>query len=136
ASLDQTIAPRATLVIDSTGPDSLPTQVGSAQLSAAGAVGGFVRFRYAPTEQESALRLETRNASSYVLAFDGTHGIATGVAIANLTAAPAHILVVIRDESGTQVDSASISLPAKGHTSFVASDQFLSVTGRSGTIEF
>ncbi len=136
ASLDQTIAPRATLVIDSTGPDSRPTQVGSAQLSAAGAVGGFVRFRYAPTDQESALLLETRNASSYVLAFDSTNGTATGVAIANLTAARANIPVVIRDDSGTRIDSASLSLPANGHTAFVASDQFSSIAGRSGTIEF
>ncbi len=136
ASLDQTIAPSATLVIDSTGPDSRPTQVGSAQLSAAGAVGGFVRFRYAPTDQEAAAPLETRNASSYVLAFDNTNGTVTGVAIANLTAAQADIPVVIRDDSGTRIDSASLFLPANGHTAFVASGQFLSVAGRRGTIEF
>ena len=136
ASLDQTLAAGATLVIDSTGADSQGTQIGSAQLSTAGNVGGFVRFRYAPIDQEAAVPLEIRNAGFYVLAFDSTNGLATGVGLANLTAAPANIPVVIRDNSGIQIDSGNISLPARGHFAFVAGNQFPRAAGQSGTLEF
>jgi hypothetical protein len=135
-STDQTLASNATLVIESSGPDSQPPQAGSAQLSTDGKIGGFVRFRYAPTEQEASLLLETRNANAYVLAFDNSNGIATGVAVSNLTGAPASIPVVIRDDSGATTETASVSLQASGHSAFVIANQFTATSGKSGTIEF
>ena len=140
--LDQTLAPRATLVINSAGPDSQPPQAGSAQLSTIGNVGGFIRFHHtsgfndASMDREAALPLETRDASSYFLACDNTNGASTEVSVANVTAAPANILVVIRDDSGMQIDSASISLPGNGHIAFVASEQFTSIANRRVTMEF
>ncbi len=142
SSLDQTLAPSATLAINSAGPDSQPPQAGSAQLSTAGSVGGFIRFRHTSRfdqtsmDREAAFPLETRNASSYFLACDNTNGASTGVSIANVTAVPADILVVIRDDSGMQIDSGSISLPANGHIAFVASEQFTNVANRRITMEF
>ena len=136
SSVDQTLAPGATFVIDSAGLDSQPTQIGSVQLSTAGNVGAFVRLHYIPTDQEAAVPLETRAASSYMLAFDNTNGIATGVAIANLASVPQSIPVVIRDNTGALSGTTSISLPANGHSAFVLTDQLAITIGQSGTIEF
>ena len=136
SSLDQTLSPRATLVIGNPGLDSQPTQIGSAQLSTDGNVGGFIRFRYSPRDQEAALPLETRNASSYVLAFDNSNGNATGVAVANLTAGPVNVSVVVRDDSGIQIGSTILSLPADGQTAFTLADQIASTANLTGTVQF
>ena len=45
-----------------------PVQIGSAQLSATGAVDGFAVFHQIPTAQEAVIPMETRSASSYLLA--------------------------------------------------------------------
>lgn len=45
-------------------------QVGPARLAATGAVDGLAIFHLIPGAQEAVVPLETRNASSYLLAFD------------------------------------------------------------------
>jgi hypothetical protein len=132
----QTMPPNATFVIDSAPPASAPLQEGSANLSTDGDVNGFIRFRYAPRDQEAIVPLETRKAGAYLLAFDNTNGIATGVALANLTTGAATIPVVIRDNTGAQLGTAAVQLGAKSHTAFVLSDQFSNVANVTGTIEF
>ena len=54
---------------------------GSAQILAQGgtSVDGFAIFHYDPSQQEAVVPLETRNAASYVLPFDNTNGVLTGV---------------------------------------------------------
>ena len=94
-------------------------QVGSAQLLATGAVGGFAIFKYTWANQEAVVPLETRKAPSYVLAFDNTNGVALGVALANALVAPAAVPVIVRDDTGAQIASDTISLAGTGHTSFV-----------------
>lgn len=134
ASPVHALPPNATLLINSSSPDAL--QTGYAQLTTDTGVSGFIRFRYAPRDQEAIVPLETRKASSYTLAFDNTNGIATGVAVANLLAVPANIPVLIRDNTGAQIGSASVSLPANGHAAFVLTDRFSSTVNQTGTIEF
>ena len=82
--------------------------------------------------------LETRNASSYLLAFDNTNGLVLGVAVENVSAQAAIIPVVIRDDNGArdQAPGAAISLAGNGHTSFVLSTQFPVTADKRGTIEF
>ena len=83
--------------------------------------------------------METRNASSYLLAFDNTSGVAMGVAVANVSAQLANIGVVIRDDTGKQIGTGTISLAGGGHTSFVLSDPttgFPVTANIRGTIEF
>ena len=60
--------------------------VGSAQLSATGAVDGFAIFHQIVTTQEAVVPMETRNATSYLLAFDNTNGLVMGVAVENVLA--------------------------------------------------
>ena len=84
------------------GPQTPPVEVGSAQLAATGAVDGFAIFHLIPGAQEAVVPLETRNASSYLLAFDNTGGVVLGVAVANVSAQAAVIPVVIRDDTGAR----------------------------------
>ena len=140
-SLDRTLSSNASLVITTAGPQTPPVLVGSAQLAATGAVDGFAIFHQTVTTQEAVVPLETRNASSYVLAFDNTHGLVMGVAVENVSAQNAVIPIIIRDDTGAIISAAgtTISLGANGHTSFVLSDAALGfpiTANRRGTIEF
>src|SRR5205823_7372973 len=119
ASLDQTLSANASLIIGTAGPQTPPVRVGSAQLSATDAVDGFAIFHLIPSAQEAVVPLETRNASSYLLAFDNTGGVVLGVAVENVSAQTANIGIVIRDDIGTQIASDTIQMPANGHGSFV-----------------
>jgi NHL repeat len=136
ASLDEMVAPNASLVIDSAGPQTPPVQIGSAQLSATQTMDGFAIFHLIPGAQEAVVPMEIRNASSYLLAFDNTNGVVLGVALANVSAQAANVPVVIRDDSGAQTATGAIALEANGHTSFVLSSQFPATANGRGTIEF
>jgi hypothetical protein len=136
ASIDSTMNAGATQVIESSGPDASPLQTGSARLTTDGNVSGFAIFRYEPTGQEAVAPLESRNASSYILAFDNTAGTATGVAVSSNSLQAASVPVVIRDDSGSQIGTGAIALAADGHSAFVLGDQFPVTAGKRGTMEF
>ncbi len=141
ASLDRTLAANASLIIDSAGPQTPPVLIGSAQLAATGPVDGFAIFHQNVTTQEAVVPMETRNASSYLLAFDNTNGLVLGVALENVSAQNAVIPVIIRNDAGVVISNpgASVSLAGNGHTSFVLSDPatgFPVTANIRGTIEF
>ncbi len=138
ASFDRTLSANASLIVDSAGAQTPPVLVGSAQLAATGAVDGFAIFHQIVTTQEAVVPLETRNASSYLLAFDNTNGLVLGVAVENLSVQNAVIPVVIRDENGVVISTpgTTVSLGGNGHTSFVLSTQFTVTANLRGTIEF
>jgi len=135
STFDQTLSANSMLVVDTQQPGSPSAQAGAAQLFTNGNVGGFAIFKYTPTGQEAVVPLETRNAPSYVLAFDNTGPLATGVAIANVSMQPASIPVLIRDDTGSQVGTDTISLAAQGHTSFTLTNNYPLTAGVRGTIE-
>ena len=137
STLDRTINPNALVVLDTTGPASQNASVGSAQLQAVGNVAGFGVFANAASNWEAVVPLETRNAPSYILAFDNTGSIVTGLAIANLSAKAAGVNVIIRDVSGAQLGGPqTIQLAALGHTSFLLNTTYAITAGIRGTIEF
>lgn len=139
AIFDETLAGGATRVVDTTGPASLATATGSAQLLTNGDIGGFAIFTNTPTGQAAVVPLETRNASSYLLPFDNTGTVSTGVALANLAAAAAKVNVVIRNDAGMQIGTGSVTLAAQGHSSFMLADAtsgFPATAGVRGTVEF
>lgn len=136
STLDQTINANALLVVDTQQPGTNAPQVGSAQLLTGSNIGGFAIFKYAVTGQEAVVPLETRNAASYVLAFDNTGGVATGVALANVAAQAANIQAVIRDDTGMQIGTDSIALAAQGHTSFLLATKYAFSQNKRGTVEF
>ena len=141
ASIDRALAANASLIVTTGGPQIPPVLVGSAQLTATGAIDGFAIFHQIVTTQEAVVPMETRNAPSYLLAFDNTNGLVLGVAAENLSAQTAIIPVIIRDDTGVVISApgASISLGGNGHTSFVLSDPtagFPVTANKRGTIEF
>ena len=137
-AVNQLLAAGATLIIQSAAPESDPAPtIGSAQLTTNGNVGGFVIFRYNPNGQEAVVPIETRNANAYLLAFDGTDGTATGVAINSVSNQAVNIPVVVRDDTGAQIATDTISLAANGHLAFtLAADRYPVAANIRGTIEF
>jgi hypothetical protein len=98
-----------------------------------------VIFRFNPNGQEAVVPLESRNANSYLIAFDNTAGTATGLAIGTSSPQAVRVPVVIRDDSGAQKATGTISLNANGHKSFLSTDPtsgFPITSGIRGTIEF
>ena len=136
AQVDQPIAPNALLVIQSTGPDSAPVQIGSMQLTTDGNIGGYVIFRYTPNGQEASTPFQNLGANAHMLAFDHTGGVVTGTAINNASAVPVSVPVIFRDDTGAQIGAATISLPANGHAAFGLATQFPVTANIRGTAEF
>jgi hypothetical protein len=138
STFDQYLNPGATLVLDTTGPASQTVAAGWSQLLTGGNFNGFAIFDY--TGQQAVVPLETRNAASYLLAFDDTPPLATGLAIANLATSQENVGVIIRDDTGKQIGTGTISnLAAQGHTYFMLTGPpagFPAVTAPRGTVEF
>jgi hypothetical protein len=137
STLDETIAVGAELVIRTARTASQATVEGWAQLLANGSIGGSAVFGFttATGVQEAVVPVETRNPNSFVLPFDYTGGYATGLALANLSSQAASIPVVLRSATGTSLGSASISLPAYAHTSFMLATNYPAVAGQFGSME-
>jgi hypothetical protein len=137
STLDRTLAPNAQIVMESTGPDSATTLVGSGQLLSNGNVSGFGIFSNPKVHWNAVVPLETRNASKYILAFDNTAPITTGLAVANLAALQQNVQVIIRDDTGKQIGNPQpISLGALGHDYFMLPDRYPATKLKRGTIEF
>ncbi len=134
--VNQTLAANASLIVQTTGPTTSPLLVGGAQLTGTGALDGFAIFHINSSSQEAVVPMEMRNASSYLLAFDDTNSVVTGVAIENISTQAANVNVIFRNDSGATIGTGSISLPANGHTSFVLSQQYSFTANIRGTAEF
>jgi hypothetical protein len=136
STLTQTIAAGATLVLLTQGSSTTSVTEGSAQLTTTEGAGvnGFAIF--ANNGQEAVVPLETRNPAAFVLGFDNTSGLATGVALANVADAGGNVGVVLRDDTGAVLDTTTINLGARGHTSFVLSSRYSSTANKRGTVEF
>ncbi len=139
ATLDRTLNPGAQLVLQTT--NSTGTAVaGWAQLlsnGAAGSISGYAVFSAAigSSVQDAVAPLETRTASTYVLAFDNTNGNGVGVALANLTTQPLAATMTLRDDTGATLLSDKITLPTTGHTSFVLTDRYGAfISNKRGTV--
>jgi len=136
AELTRTIPGFGSLLIETIGQESQPVVLGSAQLSSTGSIGGFGLFRWIGPGQEASVPLENRNAASYVLVFDNTNGLTTGLALAGVTNLASSVPAIIRDDTGAILQSPVIHLPARGHTSFMLPGAYPITAGKRGTIEF
>ncbi|MGA2434366.1 MAG: hypothetical protein ABSG25_03680 [Bryobacteraceae bacterium] len=136
SSVSQTLAAGASLLIQTQGLASQASQVGSAQLTTAGAVSGFAVYQNPNSGQEAVVPLEAGAVNSYTLVFDNTNNLATGVALANSSTSQISIPVTLRDDTGAALGTGSIALPAHGHTSFMLTDQFPAAANVRGSVEF
>ncbi len=135
ATVDQTLAPNASFIMQATGPAGASYVEGSSQIFGSGTIDGFAIFHYDPTAQEAIVPLETRNAGSYLLAFDNTNSDLLGIAIENITVQSVSVPIVLRDDTGAQIGTGTIPLNGNGHVSFVLSTQFPVTANIRGTIE-
>jgi len=137
-TLERTIQPGASLVIESDGLESEPTQQGWARLLSNGTVSGFAVFRQraGTNAYEAVVPLESQLTTGYVLAFDNTATLATGVAIANLASQPGITTVVIRNDEGVPLQITNLALNGAAHTAFVLSEMYPVTNQKRGTIEF
>jgi len=134
STYSQTLKPGGILVIDSQGGTN--PSVGSAQLLSDGNVSGFLIFRYLPTVQEAAVDLVVQNASTYTLPFDNTGGIATGIAMSVLSTASTSVQILVQDDKGTTLATDTITLPGRGHKSFVLGSRYPAAGAVRGSIQF
>ncbi len=136
SSLSKTLIPNTSLIIETQGLDSQPVVVGSARLTTTGNVGGFAIFRDGGTGQEAVVPLETRTSGAFILGFENTNGVATGIALANISNQAASINTILRDDTGAVLGNPAILLPAHGQTSFLLTPAYANTAGRRGTVEF
>ncbi len=137
ATFDRTLGSYASSIVTTSVAPSSQVLIGSAQLASTSAVDGFAIFHQIQTGQEAVVPMDTRKATSYLLAFDNTNGVVLGVAVENVMAQDAVIPVIIRNDAGAVISTgSSISLGGNGHTSFVLSTQYTVTAKIRGTIEF
>jgi hypothetical protein len=135
ATVTRTLANGASLAIQAQGLDA-QVALGSAQLTSDFGANAFALFRYDPSGQEATVPFETRNAGAYVLAFDNTAPLATGVALANLSSQATNVGMILRDDAGNTLQTTTIPMPANGHYAFVLGGVYPLAAGRRGTVEF
>jgi hypothetical protein len=102
-------------------------------------VGSFAIFRSsAPGRQPQEAVVPTVNqfSSHFVLPFDNTGTLVTGIAIANPTLNSVAIPVRIHNDTGYVIDTQSLSLGAYSHIAFALPAAWGSTAGRRGVVEF
>lgn len=134
------IPPNGLTVVETDLPVTSAPLVGWTRLKGSSAVVGMANFRYHATaglNLEALVPLETRTPISFVLPFDNTPGVETGVAVANGSdSLEARIAIMARDILGSELKIDSITLPIRGHTSFMLSNRYPSLQGLVGSLEF
>jgi len=108
---------------------SIPTTTGN--------VSGFVIFRYNPNGQEAVAPLESRIANSFLVPFDNTDNTATGIAVNSVSLQTMNVPVIVRDDTGAQIATDTITLPPNAHVAFtLVTDKYPQTANIRGTVEF
>jgi len=136
SSLTQQLAPGAMLVVETQEDDAAASVVGSAQLTTDGNVSGFEIFRWTTFGQEASVPLETRSPNSFLLVYDNTGGLTTGVALANVAGTYANVTVNNYDDTGALLQTAAINVGPRGHTSFLLPSNYAVTANKRGMVEF
>jgi sugar lactone lactonase YvrE len=136
AGADATLLPGTMATIVVAGNQT--AQSGWAHLLAEGNVGAYALLSYSDSSstRETIAPVATPAANADLLPFDNTNGYGNGVALANNSAQPASVLVIVRDASGQSLYTETIGLPAWGHLSFGISARYPVTVNSSGTLEF
>jgi len=136
STLSQSIGINGTVVVNSQGSASPPTQMGAVQLTTVGDVSGFAIFKETGNSQEAVVPLQTQSSGSYLLWFDNTNGYTTSAAVANVSTQAVNIPITVRDSTGTTIESSTLNLPPQGHKAFELYSQLPQTVNQTGTVEF
>ncbi len=150
-TLDRVLNPNTGLIITCGSGQSDNVQGWVDVLATAAGVSGFAVFTYAATGMnpavpgfvtpwEGTVPLQSQlTPTTMVLPFDNTNGFSNGVAIGNLTAAPATITATFYDINGGSTlgpPETLTPLAGNGHTSFMLDTRFPSTANQKGTVVF
>lgn len=138
STIEETLAPHQTLLIETEAPNAV-TASGWANVKASSPLTGFAIFRQRGSGQDSegTTPLENLTQSSIVLPFDNKTGFTTGVALVSpIEGRASTIKATFWDERGVALSPETIALPAQGHTSFQMGSKFSSTQGKSGFVLF
>jgi hypothetical protein len=136
-ALTQTLAAGQMLeVATQAAPGTSPNVSGSAQLTTAGSIGVFEIFDYSPNVQEASVPFETRTPTSFVLVFDNTNGLTTGVALANVSATAATIPANIYDDQGNLLQTTTLPLAGHAQQTIVLNPAYPNTANKRGMVQF
>ncbi|MEQ1949199.1 MAG: CHRD domain-containing protein [Bryobacteraceae bacterium] len=121
-----------------TAGTSAPFAQGWAEVASNGKIGVTAVFRFIVGSGNELLTsiTGTQSGSNVFLPFDNALGAVTGVAVANTNASQSiNVTMTMTLENGAK-STASITLPAHGHTSFALPTSYTATAGARGTIRF
>ena len=136
SSVDASLLPNSSALIQTTADASSPLVGGSARLSSDPGVTGFLIFQFNPSGADVLVSAQAGNASSYLVAFDQTNGLTTALSLANSTTQQITVTGYLRDQNGNNLASKFITLPPQGHQSFVLTSVFPEAANHYGTVQF
>jgi virginiamycin B lyase len=136
AFVDRAINPNATVTISTSGATSMPMSVGWGDLTSTGPVQGYAILRQTSQTAPPSSGTVPIQSQGQALPYDNTNGLATGVALANLSLTAVNITGVAWDESGALLGQQTIAIPGNGHTSFVLADRMPVTAGKRGIVGF
>lgn len=126
---------KVTLLGDTPSP-----QGGWAQLeydSSVNRIGGYACFRLTAGSvvNEGMVPLSAYDDTAFMMHFDNSQGLATGIAFANpATGVSNQVQVIALDENGAEITRDTVWIPPSGHLSYVMSDRMPALAGQRGTL--
>jgi hypothetical protein len=130
-----TIPVGGSVTIQTADADPRNLTEGWAQVVSSQSIGGTAIFRYDTGGQEAAVPLLTTAGTSLEVPYQVGGGLALGVAIANPSATQtANVTEVIRDQTGMQLSSRSITIAPMSH--FATNPPALAALTGSGVVEY
>jgi hypothetical protein len=122
-------------VIIETADTASAVSEGWAQVTSNQSIGGTAIFSYDPWSQEAAVPLLTSGGVKLQIPYQVGNGLALGIALANPSATQtANITEIIRDQSGKQLASRTLTLAALNHSAF--NPTFPSTIAVGGVVEY
>ena len=105
--------------------------------SALNRIGGYAcfRLRTGGIINEGMVPLSANDDTSFMMPFENSQGISTGIAFANpATGVVNQVQVVALDENGDEITRDNVSVPPSGHLSYVLTDRMPGLAGKRGTL--
>jgi hypothetical protein len=138
SSVSEVLQPDASLLIVA-GDPLAPTQTGWADVLGSAPLGGYAIFGAASGSgppSEGSVPLQNQLPPAITFAYDNTAGYVTSVGIANPSSGAANITATMWDDSGHQLGTHTIALPAGGHSAFELPGRLPLTAGQRGIVRF